>query len=104
VTGRVTSQHGSRLRRRKDAGYRGGRLAAQRVDPHLRLGADVPEPLGAVAESGNHDVAARRWMLDNFQDDMAPGTGLAPGVLEHHEPRSEQDPEPCPVQPDRGAH
>jgi len=77
------------------------RLAAGEVNAHLRIGLDVAKPLRAGTETGDHDVAARRRMINHLQHDVATTPGLAPNVLEHQKSRSQQNTKPGSVEPDR---
>jgi len=77
------------------------RLAAGEVNAHLRIGLDVAKPLRAGTETGDHDVAARRRMINHLQHDVATTPGLAPNVLEHQKSRSQQNTKPDSVEPDR---
>ena len=70
------------------------------IDADVRVGADVAEPLGPGPEPGGHNVGARPGAGDDFQDDITPGARFPPEVFEHQQPRSEQEPQACPVEPD----
>ncbi len=50
---------------------RRSRPAAAKVQVDLRVGYDVTEPLGVLAEAGADDVSAWRGTVEHFEDDVA---------------------------------
>ncbi len=50
---------------------RRSRPVAAEVYVDLRVGYDVTEPLGVLAEAGAHDVSAGRGTVEHFEDDVA---------------------------------
>ncbi|BCI88942.1 hypothetical protein NIIDMKKI_41480 [Mycobacterium kansasii] len=88
----------------EDARGGGSGGAAAGVDPHVRVGLDVAEPLGFPAEAGGDDIGVRVGMIDHLEHHIAPGAGLAADVFEHQDPRSEQGTGACAINPDGRAH